>query len=79
MTNNTKELTSILLNGRRVKFPLDYNVKEGWVEFEVLKPTGINSLIQAGQSVDIGKITVDNQEPIWEHKKEFGRVELVYS
>ena len=78
MTNNSKEITAILLNGKHVKFPIDYNIKEGWVEFEVLKPAKINSLIEAGQSIDI-KNSDDSQEPIWERKKEFGRVELVYS
>ena len=78
MTNNQKEIKAILLNGRHVKFPIDYNIEEGWVEFEVLKPTKTDSLIEAGKSVDIEKINVNSQEPTWQLKKEFGEVELIY-
>ena len=81
-----KEIRAILLNGKHVKFPLDYDVKEGWVEFEILKPTGTDSLIKAGESVDIEKnqilheyrIRLNNQEPNWERRKEFGIVEVIY-
>jgi len=78
MINEAKQITTILLDGRIIKFPLDYSIKEGWVKFEVPKINKDSSLIEAGKSVNI-KETESQEEITWESKKVFGKVELFYS
>jgi len=71
-----KEIRAILIDGKQVKFPLNYNVKEGWVEFEVPIIDKKASQIESGESVDLSGSA--NEEIKWKAKKEFGKVEIVY-
>ena len=77
MTNKTQEIVGILLDGKHVKFPLDFSVEEGWVLFEIPRfPKNQNS-VQSGQSFNIEES--EEQEVQWETKKQFGKVEFLYS
>ena len=77
MTKEEKIVKYILLNGRQVKFPVDWNLEEGWVSFEIPVFQEKN-LIVSGQSVNTLQDSTGN-EITWEIKKEFGDIRLIYA
>ena len=77
MPDSKKSVSAVLLNGKHVKFPIAWDVDQGWVEFEI--PIQINAtVLTSGQATSFSDDN-DFDQIRWERKKEYGDIHLIYS